>query len=182
MVGDFSAYQTSIYKALINAGSIVFIIGMFSTGSNSINCFLSGYATLSLAMMMLLIQVLNNLQTKKTEDSSIATLIITLFPFILLLCVTAYLFYLTFVYKDIIIEGHVSSGYGVFSNIVTILILIQMYIIYSEVSSKSFQEKGISSVTMTTILLLGVISAIATNILRTILKYFTTDGFDIMKI
>lgn len=181
MVGDFSAFQTSICKALINAGCIVFFIGMFSTGSNSINCFLSGYITLSIAMMMILIQVLNNLQTKKTE-TSIGTLLINLCPFILLLGVTASLFYLTFINKDIIIEGRVSSGYNVFSNIVTILILIQMYIIYSEVSNKSFQEKGVSNVTMTTILVLGVLSAIATNILRTILKYFTTDGFALLKI
>jgi hypothetical protein len=182
MVGDFSAFQTSIYKSLINAGCIVFLIGMFSTGYNSINCFLSGYVAVSIAMMMILIQVLNNLQTRKTEGASIGTLLLNLFPFILLLGITASLFYLTFIYKDIIIEGRVSSGYSVFSNIVTILILIQMYIIYSEVSNKSFQEKGISNVTMSTILLLGVLSAIATNILRTILKYFTTDGFELLKI
>ena len=60
--------------------------------------------------------------------------------------------------------------------------MIQVSIIYYEVSKKTFNEKGISTVTMTTILLLGVLCTIATNILRTILKYFTTDGFEVMKI
>lgn len=183
MVGDFSAFQTSIYKALINTGIIVFIIGMATTGYNSLNSFLAGYISISLALMLILIQVLNNIQTRKTEgSSSIFTIIISLIPFILLLFNTSFLFYLIFIHKDIIIDQRVSSGYETFHTVIRILIMIQVSIIYYEVSKKTFNEKGISTVTMTTILLLGVLCTIATNILRTILKYFTTDGFEVMKI
>ena len=90
---------------------------------------------------------------------------------------SALLLYFTIIYRDIIISNKVSQGYNTFSNIVTIIILIQTYIIYSAISSKTFEEKGVSKVTLSIILLLSVLSGIATNIIRTILKYFTTDGF-----
>jgi hypothetical protein len=178
MTGDFSAFQTSIYKALMNASVIAFLIGMSTTGSVSLNSYQSGFVVLGLSIMMILIQILNNLQSKKDGGSSIGTMALNLIPFVIMLTVISSLLYFNTMYRDIIIEGHISSGFNIFSNIVIILILIQTYIIYSAVSSKTFEEKGISSVTSATILLLSVLSAIATNIIRTILKYFTTDGFE----
>ena len=178
MVGDFSAFQTSIYKAFINAAVIAFLIGMFTTRAVSLYCYQAGYAVLGIAIMMILIQILNNLQSKKDGGSSIGTVALNLIPFVIMLSVLFSLLYFNTIYKNIIIEGRVSSGFNIFSNIVIILILIQTYIIYSAVSSKTFEEKGISSVTSGTILLLAVLSGISTNIIRTILKYFTTDGFE----
>jgi len=178
MVGDFSAFQTSIYKAFINAAVIAFLIGMSTSGAVSLNCYQSGYAVLGIAIMMILIQILNNLQSKKDGGSSIGAIALNLIPFVMMLSILSSLLYFNTVYRDIIVEGKISSGFNVFSNIVIILILIQTYIIYSAVSSKTFEEKGISSVTSGTILLLAVLSGIATNIIRTILKYFTTDGFE----
>ena len=177
MIGDFSAFQTSIYKAFINAAVIAFLIGLSTSGSVSLNCYTSGYAVLAIAIMLILIQILNNLQSKK-EISSVWKVAINLVPFVVMLSVISSLLYFNTIYRNIIINGRVSQGFNIFSNVIIILILIQVYIIYSAVSSKSFEEKGISNVTSGTILLLAVLSAIATNIIRTILKYFTTDGFE----
>ena len=178
MLGDFSEFQTSIYKSLISVSYIVFIIGMFTTGLVSFNCYATGYATLGMSIILILVQLLNNIQTKKDGSASIGTIVLNLLPFIIILGVISSILYLTTTYRNIIIAGKVSSGYNVFSNIVIILLLIQTSVIYAGVTSKTFQEKGLTSVTTSTILLLAILSAIATNIVRTILKFFTTDGFE----
>jgi len=177
MLGDFSEFQSSIYKSLISVSYIVFIIGMFTNGTISFNCYTAGYVALMISIILILVQLLNNIQTKKESATSIGGIILNLSPFIIILGVISSILYLNTKYRSIIIEGKVSSGYNVFSNIVIILLLIQTYIIYSAVSSKTFQEKGMTNVTTSSILLLAILSAIATNIIRTILKYFTTDGF-----
>jgi hypothetical protein len=178
MLGDFSEFQSSIYKSLISVSSIVLIIGMFSTGEISLNCYITAYATLAISIILILVQLLNNIQTKSQGTSSIGTIALNLLPFLIILSVVSTQIYFNTKYRSIIIEGKVSSGFNTFSNIITILLLIQTYIMYSAVSSKSFQEKNVTSVTASTLLLLAVLSAIATNVIRTILKYFTTDGFD----
>ena len=182
MIGDFSTFQSSIYKAFINASVIAFLLGLTTSGSVAINCYQSGYVVLALAIMMILIQILNNFQSKKDNSVSIGTIALNLIPFVIMLGVISSLIYFNTIYRDVIIEGRISSGFNVFSNIITILLFMQTYIIYSAVSSKSFEEKGISNITAGIILLLAVLSGIATNIIRTILKYFTTDGFDIIQI
>ena len=108
---------------------------------------------------------------------SIGSIAISLLPFLIMLSVISTQIYFNITYKDKIIEDRLSSGFKIFSNIVIILLIIQTYIIYSVVSSKTFNDTGITSVTTSVLLLLAVLSGIATNIIRTILKYFTTDGF-----
>ena len=182
MLGDFSEFQTGIYKSLLNVSCIVFFIGMTTNGDVSLNCYSTGYATLAIAIILILVQLLNNIQTKKDNTSSIGTIALNLSPFLIMLAVISSLLYFNTIYRNIIIKGNVSSGFNIFSNIVIFLLLIQTYIIYSSVSSKSFKENGMTSVNTSILLLLAVLSGIATNIIRTILKYFTTDGFDILKI
>jgi len=177
MLGDFSEFQSSIYKSLICVSSIVFILGMTTTGEMSLNCYNTGYAALAISIILILVQLLNNIQTKKEGTMSIGSIAISLLPFLIMLSVISTQIYFNITYKDKIIEDRLSSGFKIFSNIVIILLIIQTYIIYSVVSSKTFNDTGITSVTTSVLLLLAVLSGIATNIIRTILKYFTTDGF-----
>ena len=81
-------------------------------------------------------------------------------------------------YKNNIIAEHVSYGYYSFSNIAIILLLIQLYIVYTNISTDSFEKTGkMPKVTSGIIYLFGILTAICSIILFTILKYFTTDGF-----
>jgi hypothetical protein len=119
---------------------------------------------------------------KITEGQSILqilyTILLTAGPFLLMLGVISFILYLMIKYKNIILDNHVSSSYNSFSNINIILILIQLYIVYTNISSDSFEKTGkISKVTSSVVYLLGVLSAISSIIIYTILKYFTTDGF-----
>jgi hypothetical protein len=177
MAVDFSPMYAGIYKALFNVAMICFFIGLFTTGSTSLDCYNAGYSTFAVATMLILIKILYQIQSKKSDMGSIGSIALSIGPFAIILSVVICQIYFNMIYRNIIIEGHVSSGFSTFSNIVIVLLLIQIFVLLSVVSSDSFDEKGISSTTSGTILMLAILSAIATNIVRTILKYFTTDGF-----
>ena len=176
-----SVWYSSIYKAFIISAIISFVIGFFSEGKVSLGSYITGYSVLILGIMMILLILFNSIM-KITEGQSILqilyTILLTAGPFLLMLGVIAFILYLMITYKSIILEGHVANGYHSFSNINIILILIQLYIVYTNISSDSFEKTGkMSKVTSSMVYLLGVLSAITSIILYTILRYFTTDGF-----
>jgi hypothetical protein len=176
-----SSWYSSIYKAFIISAIISFVIGFFSEGKVSLGSYITGYSVLILGIMMILLILFNSIM-KITEGQSILqilyTILLTAGPFLLMLGVIAFVLYLMITYKSIILEDHVANGYHSFSNINIILILIQLYIVYTNISSDSFEKTGkMSKVTSSMVYLLGVLSAITSIILYTILRYFTTDGF-----
>ena len=176
-----SGWYSSIYKAFIISAIISFVIGFFSEGKVSLGSYITGYSVLILGIMMILLILFNSIM-KITEGQSILqilyTILLTAGPFLLMLGVIAFILYLMIKYKSIILQGHVANGYHSFSNINIILILIQLYIVYTNISSDSFEKTGkMSKVTSSMVYLLGVLSAITSIILYTILRYFTTDGF-----
>jgi hypothetical protein len=176
-----SSWYSSIYKAFIISAIISFVIGFFSEGNVSLGSYITGYSVLILGIMMILLILFNSIM-KITEGQSIFqilyTILLTAGPFLLMLGVIAFILYLMITYKSIILQGHVANGYHSFSNINIILILIQLYIVYTNISSDSFEKTGkMSKVTSSIVYLLGVLSAITSIILYTILRYFTTDGF-----
>ena len=176
-----SGWYSSIYKAFIISAIILFVIGFFSEGKVSLDSYITGYSVLILGIMMILLILFNSI-LKITEGQSVFqilyTILLTAGPFLLMLGVIAFILYLMITYKSIILQGHVANGYHSFSNINIILILIQLYIVYTNISSDSFEKIGkISKVTSSMVYLLGVLSTITSIILYTILRYFTTDGF-----
>ena len=174
-------WYSSIYKAFIISAIISFVIGFFSEGNVSLGSYITGYSVLILGIMMILLILFNSIM-KITEGQTILqilyTILLTAGPFLLMLGVIGFILYLMITYKSIILQGHVANGYHSFSNINIILILIQLYIVYTNISSDSFEKTGkMSKVTSSMVYLLGVLSTITSIILYTILRYFTTDGF-----
>jgi hypothetical protein len=177
-------WYSSVYKGFIFAGLVSFIVGFFTQGINSINSYIAGYSILILAIAMMLIIIFNNI-LKITEGGSILQILTAIFlssgPFLLMLAVISMMLYLIVKYKDIIIDNHVSSGYYSFSNITALLIFVQLYILYSNVFTESFQNNGkIAKVTSSLLYLLGVLSSMSLAVVYIILKYYTTDGFTII--
>lgn len=174
-------WYSSIYKGFIISAIISFVIGFFSEGKVSLGSYIAGYSVLILGIMMILLILFNSIM--KTTDGLPITqilyiILMTSGPFILMLGVISFILYLMIKYKPIILEEHVAHGYHSFSNINIILILIQLYIVYTNIATENFEKTGkISKVTSSMVYLLGVLSAISSIILYTILKYFTTDGF-----
>jgi hypothetical protein len=174
-------WYSSIYKGLIISSVIAFLVAFFSTGSISIDAYITGYAVLILGIMMILMILFNGILKVNQGQSTfqlIYTILMATGPFLLMLGVIAFILYLIISYKGDIVDNHVSQSYYSFSNITVLLLLIQLYFVYTNISSPKFEETGkISKITSSIIYLLGVLSAISSIVIFTILKYFTTDGF-----
>ena len=174
-------WYSSIYKAFIITSVISFIISFFSSGEVSLGASLAGYSVLILGIMMILIILFQNI-LKNNANQSLFQVIYSIFvgsgPFLLILAVIGFILYLIISYKNLIIDEHVSKNYYTFSNIAIVLLLLQLYIVYTNITTDKFETTGkISKVTSSIIYLLSVLNAICSIILFTILKYYTTDGF-----
>jgi hypothetical protein len=179
-----NGWYSNIYKALLLASVITFVISLFSSGTVAFGSILAGYSILTMSVMMLLIILFTQI-LKVTQGQGILKTFYTMFistgPFILMLGIIGFIMYLIINYKNIIIDQHVSSSYYTFSNLSIILMLIQLYIVYTNVSSDKFESAGkISSVTGSLLYLLGLLTACCALIMFTVLKYYTTDGFSVI--
>lgn len=174
-------WYSIIYKAFIFSSIIAFIIGFFTESKTSLGAYITGYSVLILAMLMILIILLMN-SLKVTVNDSMFQVIYTIFttsgPFILILGVISFVLYLLINYQNIIIQGNVAPGYNSFNNIITMLLLLQIYMVYNNINTEKFEITGkIPRIASNIIYLIGVLTAISSIILYTILKYYSTDGF-----
>lgn len=174
-------WYSTIYKACILASLVAFIIGFFTDSKTSLGAYIAGYSVLTLGIMMILIVLFNGILKINSSSSTFQILYSILMasgPFLLILAVISFVLYLLINYKDNIIAGHVAPSYNSFSNIIVLLLLLQVYLVYTNINTDSFQSSGkIPKITSSFVYLLGVLTAICSIILSTILKYFSTDGF-----
>jgi|694.fasta_scaffold08930_13 hypothetical protein len=177
-------FYSSIYKAFIYAGMIAFIIGFFTDNKTSLGAYIAGYSVFILAIMMILIILFSNIlktDTNALSYSVLSSILMTSGPFLLILGIITFVLYLLIKYKDNITDGKVAPGYSSFSNIIVILLFLQFYLVYTNINTEKFEATGrISKVMSSIIYLIGVITAICSIILYTILKYYSTDGFSTM--
>jgi hypothetical protein len=176
-----SRWYSGIYKACILGSLVAFIIGFFSESKTSLGAYISGYSVLTLGIMMLLIILFKNVLRISSNGSTLEILysiLMTSGPFLLMLSVIGFVLYLLINYKNKIIEGHIAPSYNSFSNIIVMLLLVQVYLVYTNISTDNFETTGkLSKIISSLIYLLGVLTAICSIILSTILKYYSTDGF-----
>lgn len=174
-------WYSGIYKACIIASLVAFIIGFFTQSQTALGAYIAGYSVLTLGIMMILLILFNNVLSVSSNGSAfqiIYSILMTSGPFLLILAVIGFVLYLLINYKDRIIAGHIAPSYNSFSNIIVMLLLLQVYLVYTNISTDSFKSTGkISKVTSSFIYLLGVLTSICSIILATILKYYSTDGF-----
>ena len=176
-----SDWYSTIYKACIFSAAISFIIGFFTNSSTSLGAYIAGYSVLTLGILMILVILFSNI-LRVTANSSIFqilySILMTAGPFILILGIIGFVLYLLINYKNNIISGHIAPSFNSFSSIIIMLLLLQMYLVYNGMNSEKFTATGkLSKVTSGIIYLLGTITAISSIILYTILKYYSTDGF-----
>jgi hypothetical protein len=176
-----SDWYSTVYKAFIFAGVISFILGLFTDSNTSLGAYIAGYSILLLAILMILIILFNNILNVNSNISTVQQLysiLIATGPFILIVGIIAFVLYLLVKYQSNIANGETAPGYNSFSNIIVILLLIQIYLIYSNMDTEKFKITGtLSKVTSSIIYFIGVITAICSIILYRILKYYSTDGF-----
>jgi hypothetical protein len=172
---------STIYKACIFASVISFFIGFFTQSNTSLGAFIAGYSVLILGILMILVMLFANVLRVTSGTSiwqTIVAIAMTAGPFILILAIIAFVLYMLINYKKKIIAGHVAPGFNSFSNIVVVLLLVQLYIVYGAINSERFDITGkLPRVTTLIVYLLSVLTGISTIVLYTILKYYSTDGF-----
>lgn len=174
-------WYSTIYKACIIASVIAFIIGFSTQSETSLGAYISGYSVLILGILMILVILFSNTLKVTQNDTTfqiLSSLLLTSGPFILILGIIGFILYLLINYKNKIIAGQIAPGYNSFSTIISLLIFIQLYLVYTNIDTDKFQATGkMSKVISSIIYLIGIITAICSIILYTILKYYSTDGF-----
>lgn len=169
-------WYTNIYKSFIFASILAFLIGFFSDTQVATDAYIAGYSTLLLAIVIIMTIVIVNLYDK--GGGTLLEILNAGGPFILMMAVIAFLMYLIVKYRNNILNNRVSTGYFTFTNITVMLLLFQLYYIYTTITTKEFEQtRTIPKVTNGIIYLFAVLLTITSTILYTILTYFTTDGF-----
>jgi hypothetical protein len=173
-------WYSGIYNSLIIASIISFIIYFFSSGDTSLGAILCGYSLILIALIMIIYIVLYNLMLANQESNFLyllLSMIMTCGPFLLMLYVIGFVLYLIIQYRDKIILSHVSGSYFTFTNITILMIVIQTYLLYNNINNDKFEKtKTLSKVTSSLLFLFGVIAAISSMTLFTVLNKFTADG------
>jgi len=174
-------WYSGIYKSLLIASVISFIIYYFSSGNVSLGALISGYSVLILSIFLILYIILFNVLKviqNKGFFQTLLTMITTCGPFLLMLFVIGFVLYLVIKYKNRILLGHVSNSYSTFSNITIMIILLQVYLVYNGINTDKFESSHqLSKITTSMLYLYGVISVISSITLFTILNNFSADGF-----
>ena len=168
------------YKALLIASIISFIIYYFLSGQTSLGALISGLVVLTLCLILILYIVLYNVIDGLKNASffqSIIGILNVSGPFFVMLFVIVLFLYLLITNKERIIKGRVSNSYYTFSNIIILILLLEMYFLYKNVSSPNFESiKKFSKITGIILYLLNVITGISAITLYMILKYYSADG------
>lgn len=167
---------STVYKALILASIVSFIIASVTDSNASFGAYITAYSVLILGILLLLTGQMTGLlkNSQGSTAQSVWAILSALGPFLLMLFVAASMLYYLIIYKDIIVENHVSNSYFTFSGILTMLLMLQTYLIYSNMNTETGK---IPKLYNSMLYLIGVIALICSIIIQIILKYYTTDGF-----
>jgi hypothetical protein len=187
-------WYRSTYNALLIVSVMLFLIAFGTTGDVNIGTTISAYSLLVLSIFMILVLVVNTTLLAETNDisgfQSIMDVLRSAGPLFLILGVIGFVLYLLIYYKNDILENRVSNSYYTFSNITTLIVLTQIYLLYTNMNNMNNMKTTddgfntpfkLSKVVSGCLLIIGLFSLMSSMILYTILRYYTTDGFTVQK-
>jgi hypothetical protein len=179
-------WDVYLWKSTIIAAIITFLIGMFTTGVNSLNASIAGYSLLIITIMGISIQLIRTPISNKDGDSTLKmiwNILMQTGPFFIILGIIGLMLYLLVANKNPIIKNEVSQSFNTFSNITLFLILILIYFIYNNVMCDGVDcDSGKTGKMNNSIMyLLSILTIVSTGIVYTILTFYRTDGFQGLK-
>ena len=175
-------WYVSTYNSLLLVAVILFLIAFGTTGDVNIGTTISAYCLLIISVFMILILIVNKTLTSEPNGSSFQSIMDSLRtagPLFLILGIIGFVLYLLIYYKNDILENRVSNSFYTFSNITTIILLMQIYLLYTNMNVKEGFKGQLSKVVSGCLLIIGLFSLMSAMILYTILRYYTTDGFTV---
>jgi len=179
-------WDVYLWKSIIIAAVITFMIYMFTTGVNSLNAAIAGYSLLIITIMGILIQLIRKPITNQEGVSTLKmiwNILILTGPFFIILSIIGLMLYLFISNKNSIINNEVSQSFNTFSNITLFLIFILIYFIYNNVMCDGPQcgDSKSGQLNNSIMYLLSIITIASTGIVYTILTFYRTDGFQVLK-
>jgi hypothetical protein len=175
---DNQLYQYSnniLYSMVAGSGFVVAVILMSGkTDKTSVTALLVVYSILFVSVCIKAVLAGNKLDLSSygTTMSKILNFMMMFFPFLSILAVILWILVIVSVYYDRITEGKVSDYYTSFMNIAGVMLLIQIYMIFSETSNKTSQ---LSLKTYSILRMLSVLASLSVLTVWIVLKFYVTD-------
>jgi hypothetical protein len=151
-----------LYALLVGSALVIFMtVGL--TDPTAINALRGAYFVILCSLIFIFILIRNSL-----------TLTVTL-AFLPIWTSIVFIIILLYKYYDRITVNKVSDYYSTFMNLTNILLTIQIYILLSEISIKSFQDFKLTPKMVAILKLFSVLTTVSVITLGIILKHYTTD-------
>jgi hypothetical protein len=164
-----------LYSLIVGSGIVIFMT-TGQTDSTSVNAFRSAY--MILLCVFIFICVLIGLNTNFGDSSipmKVFKFMYLFYPFLAVMVIILWILVLLYKYYDKIIGNKVSDYYTSFMNVTSILLFIQIYVLISEITDKSFGGFSLSPKMASMLRLFALLNGISVITLGIVLKYYTTD-------
>jgi len=162
---------TIMYNSLIFVGIILLIC---TFGYNSVSCSIAGYSVLMAGVILICSALAFRMSSKQ---SGIFGIIMSLFPFFLLIGILTYSLYIYITFKDQISNGNIAPIFSNISKTSTVLIILEMILFFTATQKESFKKtSSLDSVSSLLMILFQILNIILLIYLGLTMKYFTTDG------
>jgi hypothetical protein len=159
-----------IFAAVFSLGLI--LVSMGKTDEGSVKAFRLGYIV---AFIMLLFKAMiscSRIKIDPNDNSKFSKIIQIVFPFVPILSIIFMIMMILFRHYDKITQGQVSDYYTSFINLASVLIILQISLIFKEITATNlYLPKKMASI----IRLLGLLSLLSVITVHIVLKYYVTD-------
>ena len=160
---DISLNMFKFLYALLVGSAIVIFMTLGLTDTTAINALRGAYFVALCSLIFIFILIRNSL-----------TLAVTL-AFFPIWATIVFIIILLYKYYDRISGNKVSDYYSTFMSLTNVLLSIQIYLLLSEISIKSFQEFKLTPKIGAILKLISILTTISVITLGIILKQYTTD-------
>lgn len=171
---DEPAYNKANYVLIFfGVFSLVLILGtMGKTDETSVKAFRAGYIAAFVVLLFKAMISCSRIKIETNDESKFSKIIQIIFPFVPILSIIFFIMIILFRHYDKIIQGQVSDYYTSFINLASLLIILQVILIFKEITANNlFLPKKMASI----IRLLGLLSLLSVITVHIVLKYYVTD-------
>jgi hypothetical protein len=164
-----------LYSLIVGSGIVVFLT-TGQTDSTSVAAFRGAY--MILLCVFIFMCVLVGIHANFSDSSilmKIFKFMYLFYPFLAVMIIIMWVLVLLYKYDDKITENKVSDYYTSFINITSILLFIQIYVLVSEITEKTFANFSLPPKMASMSRLFALLNAISVITLSIVLKYYTTD-------
>jgi hypothetical protein len=142
------------------------------TDETSVNGFRFAYIALFCIMLSKAILSCSRIKIDSNDSSKFSKIFQIIFPFLPILSIIFFIMIILFRYYDRITEGKVSDYYTSFMNLTSLLMIIQFYVIFKEITATNlYLSKKIASM----LRLLGILATLSVITVYIVLKFYVTD-------